>query len=700
MSGKPRILFMQAKTEPIGGKEAVFAWALQSLCSACDVTVFTWSSSVDTAGFNRQYGTSLRQTDIQLLRPAWPLRAYARLLAALDPDPASILPAVLLMRLTRRVREPFRLTIATEMETDFGPPGLQYIHYPWLGEFSQALEATENLPAWRKFIALCRGSLRPWMWLGDFSLRRMRANQTLVNSDWTGSHFQAAYRTNTTTLYPPATGVFPAVPWHERENGFLCIGRIHPDKRLDWIIHALQPLRAEIPDLHLHIVGKVGDMAGEQQYFRQLRQHATDAGWITLYPDLSRQDLEALAVRQRYGIHAMIDEHFGIAIAEMLRAGCIPFVHDSGGAVEIVGNEPRLLYQSAEDLQSRILHVAQNPAERHDLASALSRSAERFSSGRFMENLLQIVESTLNANQTAAQVSLILPLLRQNDAWLRQAVLSALHQTVACDVLVVLSPATPASNRQVLAELQASYPSLRILERPAGMRFAAALNLGIRSSSGPRVGFLLSDDWLDPRAVELCLCHDTDIVSTGLQAWKADGKTRLRHITGDWTRAEYDRRPTFAEKAHYLSYFFLYRRTALEAIGGLDESLGDSPGIDDWDLPWSLLENGATVSIVEQRLYNCRDHEGERLTTRHQDDMMATFLRVLDKHRVTGPLREKLLRENAPSFGRSLQAVYNSSGSWPVRKLREAYRTALPIHFRRAIQDRLIDPVLNLSRLL
>ncbi len=122
MSGKPRILFMQAKTEPIGGKEAVFAWALQSLCSACDVTVFTWSSSVDTAGFNRQYGTSLRQTDIQLLRPAWPLRAYARLLAALDPDPASILPAVLLMRLTRRVREPFRLTIATEMETDFGPP--------------------------------------------------------------------------------------------------------------------------------------------------------------------------------------------------------------------------------------------------------------------------------------------------------------------------------------------------------------------------------------------------------------------------------------------------------------------------------------------------------------------------------------------------------------------------------------------------
>ena len=103
---------------------------------------------------------------------------------------------------------------------------------------------------------------------------------------------------------------------------------------------------------------------------------------------------------------------------------------------------------------------------------------------------------------------------------------------------------------------------------------------------------------------------------------------------------------------------------------------------------------------MEQRLYNCRDHEGERLTTRHQDDMMATFLRVLDKHRVTGPLREKLMRENAPSFGRSLQAVYNSSGSWPVRKLREAYRTALPIHFRRAIQDRLIDPVLNLSRLL
>ncbi len=295
-------------------------------------------------------------------------------------------------------------------------------------------------------------------------------------------------------------------------------------------------------------------------------------------------------------------------------------------------------------------------------------------------------------------VSLILPLLRQRDEWLRQAVLSALQQTVECEVILVTSPAMPESNRMVLGELQAEYPKLRIIERPAGMRFAGALNLGIRSSAAARIGFVLTDDWLDPRAVEICLQHDTDIVSTGLQAWKEDGKTRLRHITTDWSRAEYDRRPTLAEKAHYLSYFFLYRRTTLEAVGGLDETLGDSPGIDDWDLPWSLLEHGASVMIVEQRLYNCRDHEGERLTTRNQDAMMATFLRLLDKHCVTGELRERLIRQNVPSFGLSLQTAYNRSAPWPVRRLREIYRTTLPIQTRRTIQDRAIDPVLNRLR--
>ena len=398
MAAKKQILFVQAGTEPLGGKEAVFAWALQSVCSTYEVTVFTWNASVNTAGCNRQYGSSLAQGDFRLKRPGVMLRALCRLIVALDPDPASIQPAVLLMRLAKRISGGYDLAIACEMETDFGVPGLQYIHYPWLGAFAPALEAFENLRGWRKVKGFLNGQLRPWMWLGGFSLRRMRANRTLTNSDWTGRGVQAAYGLESATLHPPAPGVFSSVPWAERENGFLCIGRIHPSKRIDWVIEALEPLRAEIPGLRLHIVGKTGDQAEDLRYFRFLQQKVESrAGWITIYPDLSRRELEDLAARQRYGVHAMIDEHFGIAIAEMMRAGCIPFVHDSGGAPEIVSHDPRLLYKSAEELRSRILRVVRAPEEQHALSAALRGSAERFSPKRFMEDFLKIVESALNA---------------------------------------------------------------------------------------------------------------------------------------------------------------------------------------------------------------------------------------------------------------------------------------------------------------
>ncbi len=387
---RKKLLFVQAATEPLGGKEAVFAWALQAACARHEVTVFTWSAAVNVAGFNRQYGTSLKAQDFGVRRPGVLWRLLCRLLAAFDPDPATIQPAMLLMRLAKRQPQTFDLAIACEMEADLGLPGVQYIHYPWLEQFAPALEAYDELRGWGKVKALFSGQIRPWMWIGDFSLRRMRANRTATNSVWTGRRIRAAYGIESTPVYPPAAGVVRQVPWEERENGFLCIGRIHRDKRLEWLLEALEPLRAEVEDLHLHIVGKVES----PKYFGQIQELVEDhASWVTLHPNLSRGELQDLAVQQRYGVHAMVDEHFGIAIAEMLGAGCIPFVHDSGGAVEIVQQDPRVVYRCAEELRARILRIVRNPLEQSALREDLGRSAERFSPEKFMSDFLRVVDS-------------------------------------------------------------------------------------------------------------------------------------------------------------------------------------------------------------------------------------------------------------------------------------------------------------------
>lgn len=282
-----------------------------------------------------------------------------------------------------------------------------------------------------------------------------------------------------------------------------------------------------------------------------------------------------------------------------------------------------------------------------------------------------------------------MPLLKQNERWLEQSVRSALGQTVECELLVVTSHETPQSNHAVVQRLAQACYRLRAVECPPPSRFAGALNLGIRLAAADRIGFLLSDDWLEPQAIEQCLRSDADIVSTSKKFYAPDGRMELREIGGLRTAAQYARLKDNSERAEFLSHFFLFRRAALEQAGGVDETLGDSPGVDDFDLIWTLLDRGASVDIVEECLYNMRDHNEERLTKRNVDDMFATFNRILEKHNVSPARRKALLRHHSIWFGRSLWSVYQeiSSPATPrlLRPLQKLYRKALPFHARLAI---------------
>ena len=73
--------------------------------------------------------------------------------------------------------------------------------------------------------------------------------------------------------------------------------------------------------------------------------------------DLTREELASLLGQCQYGIHMTEGEHYGIAIAEMILSGCIPFVHNSGGQVEVVNRESKLIFNNADDAKTKILAV-------------------------------------------------------------------------------------------------------------------------------------------------------------------------------------------------------------------------------------------------------------------------------------------------------------------------------------------------------
>lgn len=312
--------------------------------------------------------------DTQILLCIW--RRNSRALGRVAPTPLCLLKDSLLLRRSIEMASEFDLVISANNECDLGGRGVQYVHYP-RPDFDRPRDDLRWYDgsefARRSYFRLCRGIAR-------YFSERMAKNHTLVNADWIGARLRVLHSITATTVYPPVPGDFRTVPWTERANGFIAIGRISPEKRYENLIDLVGQIRKCGHDVQLHIVGTVHNDRYGGAVRRLVRERAE---WVTLHEDIDRVALMTLAARQRYGLHAMVDEHFGIAIAEMIRAGCIVFVPRTGGPPEIVGNEPRLLFGSIEEARAKIVAVLADEETQASLCSYLRERAALFSTARF-----------------------------------------------------------------------------------------------------------------------------------------------------------------------------------------------------------------------------------------------------------------------------------------------------------------------------
>jgi glycosyltransferase involved in cell wall biosynthesis len=374
-----KILLVQSTLQPPGGANGVAAWIIEALKGEHAVSVLTWTP-IDVASINRFYGTSLRRPEFTVCR----VDPILRFLIDRLPRPMGKLRTSILLLMCKRIKDDYDVIITANNEADFGCRGIQYIHFP------RAYQSHQNgdLPRDPFSRALMTAYYHLCRRISGFSFERMKQNLTLVNSDWTATKVRERHGIEATTLYPPVLGMFPEVPWEDRENGFVCIGRIVPEKGLEEVIDILTAVRLRGWDIHLHIVGSPDD---RRYYKRILRRVQENASWVFLEQDLSREELVRLVSMHRYGIHGMAEEHFGIAVAELVWAGCLVFVPRGGGQVEIVDGDERLLYGAAEEAAAKITLVMSDPDAQRSLRTHLASRKELFSTGRFMRRIQEVV---------------------------------------------------------------------------------------------------------------------------------------------------------------------------------------------------------------------------------------------------------------------------------------------------------------------
>lgn len=359
-----------------GGAEDVCMHVLESLQSDHHLVLFTLTRP-DFPALNRYFETDVKPLEVRLAgHVALELnrRAGNRLLR---------LQAALMGRYVRQHEAEFDLVFSTKNEFAFDSPSIQYVHSPQFTAADPGIDRADSKQ--RAYDRLCSR-------LAGVSAGRLRSSVLLTNSDWTADVVSSAYGIDAETVYPPVdSDRFPERSWERRESGFLTIGRIGPSKNVLQNIDVVRRLRERGHDVHLHVVGPTTD----DEYSERVERVAAATEFVSIEGAVDYDRLLELIAGHRYGLHGRPYEHFGIAVAELVAGGTIPFAPNSGGQREILSENPQLLYEGPDDAVEKIDRVLSSPRLQRSLSDELQRSNPAPSPAQFEATVRSIVEETL-----------------------------------------------------------------------------------------------------------------------------------------------------------------------------------------------------------------------------------------------------------------------------------------------------------------
>lgn len=210
-------------------------------------------------------------------------------------------------------------------------------------------------------------------------------------------------------------------------------------------------------------------------------------------------------------------------------------------------------------------------------------------------------------------VSVIIPTFGRAD-YIVRAVESVLKQE-NCEVeIVVVDDNGKDTENQINTEQQlAPYLDLNNFIYHARSRNGgggAARNDGIKMSTGKYVTFLDDDDEYLPlkikKQLDSLVESGADVCLCGAYYYNQGNKLE-RYIGGPVGRTLKE----FLLAGVALTPMIMVRRNVLDAVGGFE----DSPRFQDHILMLKILHKGFSVNIINDRLYKCYRHGGDRIST-------------------------------------------------------------------------------------
>ncbi|WP_253739113.1 glycosyltransferase family 4 protein [Halohasta salina] len=376
----------------IGGGESVCFHILEALQDSYDVHLFALEEP-EFERLNKAFGTDVDNVTVHA--PPWLARS-TRLVNTLSSKAtggaASVQTGLELSALSRRYGSEwnsFDLRISTHGELPLSPPAIQYLHHPFLNRWKGGGHFEIEGPLGENFN-------KAYTMLSGATPDVVRQSELLTNSEWTADQIEKLYHNRPAVVYPPIrTNKFEGIPWNQRENGFVSVGRVSRDKHTHRAIDIINEVRSNGYDVHLHLVGNI-DV--DTQYGRRIVRAGENYDWLKIEGRVPQEKLYEVIERHRWGLHTKPFEHFGMAVAEFVAGGTIPFVPNNGGQVEIVKRLSSLCYSSNNDAVVKISRCLESKENVMTIRNRLSNRESEFKRNKFMEEIKNLVAINIDIN--------------------------------------------------------------------------------------------------------------------------------------------------------------------------------------------------------------------------------------------------------------------------------------------------------------
>jgi glycosyltransferase involved in cell wall biosynthesis len=381
---RPRVAVVHQQLLPGGGSEVCAMWTLQALADEYRVSLITMGRP-DLAALNRSCGTTVDESRVEVRALSIPPGLRKRFDA---------LRGVRLDRHCRRHAGEFDVMISAYNVMDFGLPGIQIVaDFSFDDDLRREVHAGSGAADGALHAASAGRSLymRLARSLSGRSEEGWTKNRTLAVSGWVRGLLKDRFDVDATVLYPPVSVVPRQVPWEEREDGFVVMGRLVPEKGIPLVVDILTQVR-KVKPVHLHVFGRPARAAYAREIDRLCR---TNQSWVHLEGEIYGPEKDAFLARHKYGISGCRGEALGVALAEMVMSGAIVWVPDGGGQTEVV-TDAALIYGGRDDAVSRIVDVITDAGRETALRRHLEGRAAAFSSSRFVSGMRSAVRDFLD----------------------------------------------------------------------------------------------------------------------------------------------------------------------------------------------------------------------------------------------------------------------------------------------------------------